>query len=648
MWHQEGKGAHVVGAQHGWAGKIVFIDLSRGTTKVEPTEKYCSFLGGRGINQWLLFNLLERNVPPLDPRNPLILGAGPMVGTLVPSASRLAVDHKNVITGGVGSGNCGGRFAAEMKYAGYDHIVITGKAPTPQYVCINDDGVRFRDASDIWGRDTRQTDDIIKSRENDRGLSILTIGPAGEHLVKFACVIGDKGRAAAYGGSGAIMGSKNLKAVAVRGKSVPITIARPVEFMNRLREFTREVFEKSSAVKIHRKGGTLGAYLLPGEKRPHGVRNLREEFWSNDSIEQVTRDKFDEFLVRRHSCFNCPVYCSALYRVKDTLCEGIQANSWRAFGSNVDVTCAEDILYAHALCNLYGLDCDQTSAVVAWAIDCFESGLLDTTDTDGMELRFGDGNAVATLITKIAFRQGLGNILADGVYEASEAVGRGSATLTALVKRNSVMEAGMRSHKGWALGIVTSTKGTGHLRGASGLEFQRIPTQLSKDILQIGDISDPTSYQNKAALVVWQERYKGVVDMMGICALTSMWMDITLFTPDDIAAFLSDITGMEYSGMELLEAGERLQNLEKAFNILHAGFQRSDDMPPEKFEEVPVSEGIFAGERLDPAKWNRMLDEYYEHHGWDTITGWPSKKCLFDLGLNGVVEKLVKNGVLLD
>ena len=631
----------------GWSGKILFIYLSDKSIHVESTEEYLSFIGGRGINQWLLFNLLEKDVDALGPDNVIILGAGPMVGTLVPSASRLAVDYKNVITGGVGSGNCGGRFAAEMKYAGYDHIVITGKAAKPTYIYIEDDKVNFRDASDIWGRSTWETDYIIKSKEKDESISTLTIGVGGENLVKFASIIGDRGRAVGYGGSGAVMGSKNLKAIAIRGKKSSIRVAKPAEFMNRLRRFKRDVFEKSNVVRVHREGGTLGAYLLPGEKRPHGVRNMNEEFWSNDSIKNVTRDKFDKFLIRRHSCFNCPVYCSAIYKVRGVMCEGIQANSLRAFGTNVDVKCAEDILYAHALSNSYGLDCDQTSAAVAWAIECYEEGIIDKQDTDGLELRFGDGNCVARLIKKIAFREGFGDILARGVYEASKIIGRGSEELAVLVKKNSVMEAAMRSHKAWALGVVTSTKGTGHLRGAPAQEFQKVPPEISKELFNISDISNPTSYENKAALVVWHEKYKGIIDMMGICALPSMWMDVTLFIPEDIAGLLNDITGKDYSPEGLLNTGEKLQNLERSFNLLHAGFGRSDDMPPRKFTDIPVKEGIYKGEKLHIDKWNQMLDEYYELHGWDKATGWPTKKRLLSLRLDAVVNKLAKNGIIL-
>lgn len=632
---------------YGYSGKVLFIDLSREKTWVDSVDPYFSWVGGRGINQWLLFTLVGKNIRPLDPENVLILGAGPMNGTLVPGSGRLTIDFKNVITGGVGSANCGGRFSSEMKYAGYDHIVIQGRAAQPTYLYIEDQKIHFRDASDLRGRDTWATDRLIQEKEKDPCISTLTIGPAGEKLVQYACIIGDRGRAAAYGGNGAVMGSKNLKAIAIRGKSAPVRVARPEAFMKRLRDFRREIFEKSRGVRIHREGGTLGAYLLAGEKRAHGVKNLREEFWSSASIEKVTRDKFDPFMIRRHSCFGCPVYCLGLYRVKDFLCEGIQANSLRAFGSNMDVTCAEDVLHAHGLCNLYGLDVDQTSATVAWAIECFEKEILSPKDTAGLILRFGDGNCVSQLIQKIARREGVGDILAQGVVEAAKRIGRGSEEFAGLVKKASIMEQGMRSHRAWALGIVTSTRGVGHLRGSPGFEAQKIPAEVSQKILGIGDISDPTSYENKAALVVWMERYKGVIDMMGLCALPSMWMDMFLYSPDDIAELLNDLTGRSYSGNDLMRVGEKVQTLERAFNLLHAGLGRRDDMPPKKFVEIPVHEGIFKGERIDLEKWNRMLDEYYDLHGWDRESGWPTKKTLSSQGLGEVAAKLAEEGIAI-
>lgn len=624
---------------YGWTGNILFINLTNMTTCLEKTEKYFSFIGGRGINQRILFDNVGKDTDPLSSENMIILGAGPLVGTMVPGADRLAVDYKNVITGGVGSGNCGGQFGAEMKFAGYDNIVVSGKAKRPVYIYIYNDSVCFRDATDLWGKDTWETDNLIKRKEEDRGIKTLTIGQAGENLVKFACIIGDRGRAVGYGGGGAIFGSKNLKAIAIRG-TLPVKIAHPDKFIQKLRDFKENAIEKSKTVDFYRRGGTLLPYLTPGENRPHGVKNMSEEFWSNEAINCVTRDKFDRYLKRRHSCFNCPSYCSGIYDIKGFKCEGIQANTLRALGSNLDLRSPEDILYANALLNMYGIDTDQTSAVIGWAIECFENGILKTNDTDGIELRWGKGDSIIRLIDNIVYRKGFGNILADGVYEACKVIGRGSEKYTVLVKKSSLMEAAMRSHKGWALGIVTSTKGGGHLRGAPGQEMQNIPPEISERLFGIADISDPTSYDNKAELVTWQENYKGVIDMMGLCVSNSMWMDISLFTPEDIAQFFNYTTGENVSGDYLMQVGVKLQNLERVFNYLHAGFNRKDDLPPEKLVNIPVHDGPYKGERLDMKKWNKMLDEYYICHDWDVETGLPTNQSLKQTGLGDIIDIL--------
>lgn len=628
----------------GLAGKILYIDLSNKTYHTEETLKYKEYIGGRGINQWLLFNMMEKNIEPLDPKSVIIIGSGLFVGTLVPSSNRTSVDFKNVLTGGVGSANVGGKFGPEMKYAGYDNIVIYGKAKEPTYLYINNDNIYFRDATQLWGKDTWETENIIKSLENEKGIKTFTIGVAGENLVKYACIIGDKGRAAGYGGGGAVFGSKNLKAIAIRGTN-QIKIADPNGFMDTLRKFYIKL-DNSNSVKNLQKGGTLLPYLALGQDRPHGVRNMNDEFWPTEIINSINRIKFDEdYLVRRAACFACPAACSSIYQINGEKVEGVQANVWRAFASNLDIRDHTTVLKANALANLYGIDSDQISAVIGWAIDCYENGIIDKTDTDGLELTWGNCDAVIALINNIGYRKGFGDLLADGIYEAAKVIGKGSERYGVLVKRTGLMEAAMRSHKAWALGIVTSTKGGGHLRGAPAQEMQNISPDISSRIFNIDSINDPTSYDNKAKLVVWNESYKGIVDMIGICLSLTMWSDINLFTLDDICQFYQSVTGKNIEPNKLLYIGEKIQNLERAFNLLHAGFGRKHDLPPDKLVNIGVSKGRFKGERLDMDMWNQMLDEYYILHGWDIETGWPTKECLERLELKIVIDKLKKNNI---
>jgi aldehyde:ferredoxin oxidoreductase len=630
---------------YGHTAKILWVDLTAGRCRSAALDPDPDFIGGRGINQRRLFDLQPEGKDGLDPQSPILLSAGPLVGTLVPGACRLAVDFRNLVTGGVGSANLGGHFAAELKFAGFDQVVILGRSPRPVYLLITPEAVALRDATELWGLDTWETENRIRRLENDPRIKTLGIGPAGENGVRFACLIGDRGRAAGYGGSGAVFGAKRLKAVAVRG-GLPITAAHPAALLDELVRFNREVMEKSDFVKVHRGGGTLAAYLLPGENRPHAVANMSGEFWDNAAIAKVDRGVFDRrYLVRRHACFACPVYCSAVYRVGDLVCEGIQANSWRAFASNLAITDPEMVMRLHAQANRNGMDGDHTSAVLAWAVECYQHGIIDGGDTGGLELRWGDGPAMARLMDQIVAGTGLGAVLAKGLDAAAAEIGRGSRRLAVTAHGNALMEAAMRSHKAWALGIVTSSKGGGHLRGAPAVEARRISPEQSRACFGIDDIQDPTAYADKGKLVAWYENYKGVVDMMGLCYLPSMWMELGLFTPAQIARFHHLVTGVDQEAAALMLAGARLQTLEHLFNVLHAGFGRRDARAPEKLVHIPVDRGPFAGQRLDPEGWERMLDDYYTARGYDPASGWPTMERLKALGLAEAGRRLTDAGV---
>ena len=627
---------------YGRAGKILFVNLTKRTFYCEKTDKYLSYIGGRGINQWLLLNYINKQVNPLDPESVIILGSGPFVGTLIPAANRLAIDFKNVMNYGIGSGNSGGFFAVEMKLAGYDNILISGKADNPVYLLIKDEKISFKDADCIWGKNTWDTDNAIKKREKDNNLKILTIGIAGETKVKYACLINDKGRVAAYGGCGAIFGSKNLKALAIRGTQ-SIKVYSPNRLMEKVLKYNKEIISKSSRIATLRNGGTILAYLINGDKRPHGVKNMSEEYWSNDKLKKFSRGKIDKYLIRRHSCFNCPAFCSSIFQINGNRFETFEANSFRSYATNLEMTSLEGALNCHRLANLYGLDGDQLSATIAWAIECYENGIITEKETEGIELKWGNYKNILLLIDMIAKRIGFGNVLAEGVFEASKIIGRGSEKYGVIVKKVSLMEAAMRSHKGWALGIVTSAKGGGHLRGAPQQEFQKISQKMSRRLFNIGNIYSPTKYMNKAKLVIWQEKYKAIVDMMGVCLLTTMWNDVNLFQPKDILDFYYLTTGETISIKNLFEIGEKIGNIERVFNILHAGFNREDDLPPKKLTEIPVKKGTYKGEILNLKKWNKMLDEYYIFHNWDRKTGIPTKNKLVGLGLFKLVDLLERN-----
>jgi len=610
---------------------ILFVDLSRKTWRVETADPSLEkgYIGGRGVNQRLLWDLTDPAQDVLCPESPVILGSGPFVGTLVPAASRLAVDFRNTLNKGIGSANAGGAFAAAMRYAGYDHTVITGRSDSPVAIVLSSEGVKFRNATDLTGKSPWETEHILQNTEGPGPVRTLAAGPAGERGVRLACLISDRGRAAGYGGPGALFGSKNLKAVAVVTGDRPLIPFDGPRFLE-LCDKSHQRLMNSRFARVHSAGGTLAAYLASGDRRAHGVRNMSDEYWPQEAIDSVSEKTILSRRIRRHSCLGCPVGCSGLYRTGETPFEGLQANMYRAFATNTDVRDPEALMRANALANDMGLDCDHTSAAVAWAMECYEKGILDAKETGGLELHWGNGNAMVELIGLIGERKGFGELFADGVVEAARRVGRGSEQLVPEVRGNALMEAGMRSHPAWALGIVTSAKAGGHLRGAPAQEYQMEAGLVSRETAsRLFGIRDPDnlSHADRARLVVWQERYKAVIDCMGICCLSSVWMDVELFQPDEIAELYTALTGTETYGKDLMETGERIVQMERAYNEGFAGFDRYNDTPPEKLLE-PVSAGRYEGAAIDADSWQIMLEEYYRLHGWNNETGNPDAETL--------------------
>jgi aldehyde:ferredoxin oxidoreductase len=545
------------------------------------------------------------------------------------------------MTGGVGSANSCGHFAPELKFAGYDHIVFQGRSRRPVYLWINDDQVEILDASHIWGRTTWQTDDLIKEDLGNEEIQIACIGPAGENLVRSACIITNRARSASRCGLGAVMGSKNLKAVAVRG-SDSIEVAYPERFM----EAVDKAWEKLKA------SGAANKELNPHRFNKAGimpVRNFQDAYMSPDKLDKLMPQVYEENCeIRRLGYFACPIHCSRLYKVRGgqyagLVSEGLHANDLLNWVGRFDLDLDDPavMIKLHALCNEYGLDQDNASCSIAWAFECYQRGIFTQKDTDGLKLEWGDYQVVAELLRKVAYREGLGDLLAEGSKRASQIVGKGSDGFAIHVKGQDSMEP-MRTSKGWALGCGVSTRGGTHTRGAAFIEMTGdIPLEICEKIWGV-QVEGPLSYENKAKLVVYYERLQAVLDSLGVCLFSSNYNGPDLLGPDDLAELYSAATGIEMDEDGLMRMGERIHNIEKAFNILHAGFSRRDDDPPQRLMDEPVESGPMKGERLDREKWDQMLDEYYELHGWDKETGWQTRKCLEDLDLQKVADHLEK------
>lgn len=636
----------------GRSGKVLRVNLTEHTVRWEEAEAYARFIGGRGVASWVLFNEVPPEINALSPGNKLIFSTGPLTGTLAPAAGRLVICNKNAQSGGFSSANSGGDFAAEMRFAGVDHIVIEGKADRPVYLLIKDEGAEIRDASSFWGLTTWATEDAIRQELGDKRISVASIGPAGEKVARIACVIVNKGRAAAWGGCGAVMGSKNLKAVAVRGNGY-IRVQDPQGFMEELGRI-RARLDASVGMRRLRRYGTLGAAGVGGleNRTPQSFRNMQDEVWSAEKTLNLREVLFRErHEVRRLSCFSCPLYCSHFYRVSDgpyegAACEGIQANTVRAFGSNLDIADTSVVVKANSLVNQLGMDVDGVAAVVGWAYECFERGVLSEQECDNLSLDWGNGDALIRLIEKMASREGIGDLLADGVARASERLGRGSEEWAMVVKGTGLNEAAVRAFKGWALGIMTSTRAGGHLNGTSQTEQKRISFEKGQKWFGIPTAGDPRAYEGKGRLTQWFENFKAVVDMLGVCYFTSWWQDLDSLGPEDYALLYNRATGEKKSAEDLLRGGEQVVNVEKAFNVLHCRFGRHDDYPPKRLMMSSITRGEFEGEKLDPQKWDLMLTEYYTAHGWDPVTGWQTQDQLNRLGLPEVVARLERAGCL--
>lgn len=628
---------------YAYGGRILRVDLSTKAVTKEETEKYArEFLGGRGINEWILYNEVKKGISPFDPDNRLLFGTGVLVGTPVLGACRFTVESKNVYTAGVGSANCGGHFGPELKFAGYDNVVIQGRSDQPCYLWINDSRVEMRKARHLWGKTTWETDDIIREELRDEDIQIASIGPAGENLVTSACIITNNGRAAGKCGLGAVMGSKNLKAVAVRG-SGEVSVARPEEFMSLVERQWQRFWE---TLKLdQQRGGRFGKDFVPKQNEWSGnpVRNFQDGFWDPEKVEQTSTHNLEKYTVRRLACFACPKACSRYLRVaegefKGVEGEGYYVNTLRNFGCHLDIGNLEAIIKAHMLCSQYGLDVDGTAGSIAWAMECYQRGILTKRDTGGLELKWGDYKVVLELLELIAFRKGFGDLLAECCKKASERIGRGSDQYCMHLKGQDLYEP-LRTTRGYGFGVIVSPIGGGHLRGATLYESMGLTEEEGLRSFGIATVGDRKAYEGKAQMCIYLENLKAVLDSLGVCVMQTNYAGGPRYSNlSELAELLAAATGRALSVSQLTLIGERIHNIEKAFNI-REGMTRKDDYPPQRFFE-PIPSGPGKGECWDREKLDRLLNEYYTLRGWDAKTGLPRRSTLRRLDLQAIADEL--------
>jgi aldehyde:ferredoxin oxidoreductase len=616
-------------------GAILIVDV--GNFSVEKLGEIGDFpmlLGGRGLSQGLLLERLPKHAHPLDADSPIAIGAGLLCGTGAIGAVRLSVDGLNLFTGGIASSNAGGLFAGSLRRAGIAALLVTGQAAQPVILCARDGWVTIEYAQELWGRLVPSMHNELRARYG-KACSTLGIGPAGERQCWSATTVVDGAHTAGRCGTGALFGSKGVKAIVACGGS-PLGVADRKAF----NETTGEIRQKLMESPFNKRRMHYGVYCY---EEPWIVESPYRNFSGKAVPEAKKRllspDAFLEYLTGRQGCEGCPIRCRTTHTVTEQsgvswTCEGLQGNDPDNFGLRLDLDDPRDVLRCHKLCNDFGLDVDVVSSTIAWAISCAEDGLLTQAET-GRPLSWGKADLIFELIEEIAQRKGIGDLLADGCLRASRQVGGESEKYCHHVRGNDLFEC-LWEDPAWAFGTVLSPRGGTHTRGAVLTDrMDGIPDELARK--WYGDVYDISShnYNGVERLVIHQERFNAALDALGICFfLSSGCPDMLL--PEEVARLASAVTGWNLTEDDLLEIGERIHTQERSLNIIRGLPGREGDLPPEHFVDVPLA-GKYSIDRIE---WDRALDRYYKEHGWDNETGWPTQRKLRELGLDKVIERL--------
>jgi aldehyde:ferredoxin oxidoreductase len=614
----------------GYKGKILRIDLTKCDSRVTPLEKELAvgYLGGRGFNAKRMYDEIPLGADPLGPENRVYFATGPLVGTIFPTASRFNISGKSPQTGILGDTNAGGHLASEIKYAGYDQIILEGRSLKPVYVHVSDGHVEIRDASHLKSRGVYETDEIIKEDIGDRKIQTAIIGPAAENGVKFAGVYVNLMRAAARTGMGTVMASKNVKALSVRGTG-SVSVSDP-------RAFEELVDDINEQIKAHpqyegrRRMGTTRILLMANDAGFLPTRHYTAGCFEH--AEEVSGERLaEEFNVKGRGCFACTIPCSRFYVVREgehagLYGEGPEYESQGSFTSRTGNRSLETALKANDMCNRLGLDILTTAESISWAMELHEKGMLSSEEADGLDLSWGNGETILALIDKIARREGFGDVLADGTKVAAARLGRGM-DLTMQVKGLDIIMADPRGLKGFGLGYAVASRGGDHLRSEPFLELENDP-EIGEKMFGVPDATMRMAYKGKGKLISYFEDWNAVIDALEPCKNIMQNMEILTF--DLASTVIEAATGLTMTPAEVRAVGERIINVERAFNV-REGIRRKDDTLPRRFREEPLTEGASKGTvfELEP-----MIDEYYAERGWDNETGVPTVETLRRLGLD--------------
>jgi len=625
---------------YGYAGRVLRIDLTQKRAYVEELERdlAASFLGGRGFNSKRLYDEVKTGTDPLGVDNTLMFSTGPLVGTMFPTASRFNVSAKSPLTGILGDSNAGGHFASELKFAGYDQVVLKGKSSKPIYIFIKDKDVEFKDSSHLLGKDVYETDEIIKTDLSDKKVQTAIVGPAAENGVRYAGIFANLMRAAARTGMGTVMASKGVKAIAVRGTGC-VEVAHPEQFERLVEEIVAEIHEHEQYWP-RRRMGTTRILMMANEAGFLPTRHYTSGIFEN--AREVSGERLaEEYNVKTRGCFACTIPCSRFFVVKEgrfagLFGEGPEYEALGSFSSRVGNRDLNVVLKANDMCNRLGLDVLTTAECISWAMELYEKGLLKVDEADGLDLTWGNGDAILTLIEKIARREGFGDVLADGSREAARKLGRGM-DLTMQVKGLDMIMADPRGVKGFGLGFAVASRGGDHLRSEPFIELSDDPKK-GEEMFGIPEATVRLAHTGKGKLVSYFEDWCAVIDALEACK--SIMENMSILPFDKAAEIIEAATGLKMSGSDVRRVGERINNIERAFNA-REGIGRRDDTLPSRFRTETLPEGPSKGTTFEQES---MLDEYYTERGWNRKTGIPTRETLEKLGLTYVATELERLG----
>jgi aldehyde:ferredoxin oxidoreductase len=628
---------------NGYAGKILHVDLSKGQLLVEqPNEAfYRMFMGGSALGAYYLLRNTPAGTDPYSPENTITFAVSVLTGAPISGQSRMTTVARSPLTNAIGDAECGGYFPAEMKFAGFDAIVVNGCSPEPVYLWIQNGNAELRRAQNIWGKTTGEVESLIRKELGDNRIQIAQCGPAGERLVRYANVMNMCSRANGRTGMGAVMGSKNLKAIAVRGKLKP-SVADP-KVLLKYSKWGKDNIESSDIYSISTLGtaSVVRSHNESGDLPTNNWRSGIFDGWNSISGETLANTIFKE----RDTCYACIVRCKRVVEVKtgsylvDTLYGGPEYETIAAFGSYCGIDDLRAISHANQLCNMYGIDTISCGATIAWAMDCFECGILTREDTGGIDLRFGNVDALIQILNMIIRREGFGDLLAEGSARAADRIGRGSENLVVAVKKQELPAHMPQNKRSLALIYAVNPFGADHMSHEHDPSYASYTERMACLKLE-NPQPDKVLNEEKVQYALTTQYMYSFLDSANLCMFVfgPAWQ---LYGPDQIVEIVRAITGWEATIDELLQIGERRLNLLRSFNA-REGIGRSEDTIPQKLQKALIggkSDGIAISEQeVEQAK-----DWYYSKAGWDVITGNPTRAKLEQLGLGWVADELEKS-----